>query len=98
MKSVSSLLKITPKFLWIEMRRGSQGSLWGDSSANIASLGAFLKKGIRVRVEEERMEVVERSGVNVKSLQMAARNGKWKHCHFSDFQYVDVSLNTRDKN
>lgn len=97
MKFASSLLKITPKFVWIEMRRGSQGSLWGDSRASIASLAAFLKKGIRVRVEEERVEVVERSGVNVKSLQMAARNGKWKHYHFSDFQYVDVSLNTRDK-
>lgn len=97
MKSASSLLKITPKFVWIEMRRGSQGSLWEDSSASIASLGAILKKSIRVRVEEERMEVVERSGVNVKSLQIATRNGKWKHYHFSDFQYVHVSLNTRDK-
>lgn len=56
MKSASSLLKITPKFVWIEMRRGSQGSLGGDSTASIASLGNSLKKAIRVGVEKERME------------------------------------------
>lgn len=75
MKSVSSFLKITPKFVWIEMRRGSQGSLWGDSRASIASLGAFLKKGIRVRVEEERMEVVERSGSQYQELTNGCQ--KW---------------------